>query len=122
MLGDAKIMAFAATANADAARAFYESILGLRLVVDDGFALVFDANGTTLRIAKVDAVAPPPYTSLGWTVADAAATARALTAKGVVMERFGGMEQDDLGLWSVGPVRIGWFRDPDGNLLSITGP
>lgn len=121
VLDGAKLTAFVATANAERARAFYEGTLGLTLVADEEYGLIFDANGTPLRIAKVQAVSPPPYTSLGWEVADVAATVRGLTARGVAFERYDGMGQDELGIWAHDRYRVAWFKDPDGNLLSISG-
>ena len=120
MLGSAAIMAFSATAHPEQARAFYEGTLGLRLVEDAPYALVFDANGAVLRVQKVQAVAPSPYTALGWTVDDVAATVGELTARGVRLERFDGLEQDALGIWSSGAALVAWFKDPDGNLLSVS--
>ena len=120
-LRGASIIAFLGTADASRARAFYESILGLRLVADDPFALVFDADGVMLRIQKVQAVTPAAYTSLGWQVADIATTVRRLRARGVELERYGGLEQDELGIWrSPGGARVAWFKDPDGHVLSLT--
>lgn len=120
MLGSSDIVAFAATADAPKARAFYEGTLGLRLVSDDPYALVFDANGTMLRIAKVQTVAVAPYTVVGWIVGDIATTARGLGGQGVRFERFDGLAQDDLGIWSSGAAKVAWFKDPDGNTLSLT--
>ncbi|MBI5288726.1 MAG: VOC family protein [Chloroflexi bacterium] len=120
MLGSSNIMAFVATAQPDAARAFYEGILGLRLIEDAPFALVFDAYGTKLRVQKVQTVAPAPYTTLGWVVDDIVATVRELASRGVQFERYEGLEQDDLGIWSSGAGNIAWFKDPDGNTLSVT--
>ena len=70
MLGSAELIAFVATTELERARAFYEGVLGLALAADDPFALTFDANGVTLRVARVQAVAAVPYTVLGWKVAD----------------------------------------------------
>ena len=121
MLSTSKLTAFVATADADRARGFYERVLGLRLVADEPFALIFDANGTTLRIAKVQSLAPAPYTVLGWSVNDIASAVRALAANGAVFERFDGMAQDEVGVWaSPGGAKVAWFKDPDGNLLSVT--
>ena len=74
-----------------------------------------------VRIQKVETVTPAAYTVLGWHVADVAATIRSLRVKGARLERYGGLEQDDLGVWTSpsGP-RIAWFKDPDGNVLSLT--
>ncbi|OAI40325.1 glyoxalase [bacterium SCGC AG-212-C10] len=122
MLADAKLVAFLATTNAERTRAFFQDTLGLRLESDDDFALVFDANGTSLRIAKVQEVSLAPYTVLGWHVADVRATVVALTAKGVVFERFEGMGQDADGIWSPGGGQgVAWFKDPEGQLLSVSG-
>ena len=121
MLTHAAVVAFVATTHAERARAFYEGVLGLALVADDPSALVFDANGVTLRVAKVPALTPAPHTVLGWSVADIAGTVAALRARGVAVERYPGLEQDDAGVWtSPGGARVAWFKDPDGNVLSLT--
>jgi molybdate transport system substrate-binding protein len=121
MLNAAKLMAFAATSDASRARAFYEKTLGLRLVSDEAFALVFDSNGTQLRIQKAQKTQPLPFTVLGWEVANIEETMAALRERGVVFERFGSVRQDDLGVWTADDrTKVAWFKDPDGNLLSIT--
>jgi catechol 2,3-dioxygenase-like lactoylglutathione lyase family enzyme len=121
MLTTASLVGFAATVSAQAAKQFYQSVLGLPLVEDTPFALVFNSNGTTLRIQKVQQVAPVPYTVLGWVVPDIQATVHALAAKGVVFQRYDGLPQDAQGIWqSPGGAKVAWFRDPDGNTLSLT--
>lgn len=121
MLSSAELIAFASTARPDGAAAFYRDVLGLTLVADEPFALVFDAHGTMLRVTKVDAVQPAPYTVLGWRVTDIRKAVEELGGRGVVFERYAGMPQDDLGIWtSPAGARIAWFRDPDGNVLSLT--
>jgi catechol 2,3-dioxygenase-like lactoylglutathione lyase family enzyme len=121
MLSASRLIAFAATKDPQKAQQFYEGVLGLRLVADEPFALVFDANGTMLRLQKVEQTVALPYTSLGWQVDDIAETARGLAAKGVSFVRFEGLEQDELGVWtSPGGARVAWFKDPDANLLSLT--
>lgn len=122
MLGSRDIVAFVATTDPDRARAFYRDVLGLRLTAEDGFALMFDAHGTMLRVVKVRQFAPQPFTVLGWHVDDdIAAAAAALASAGVTFERFPGMEQDALGVWtSPGGSKVAWFRDPDGNTLSLS--
>jgi catechol 2,3-dioxygenase-like lactoylglutathione lyase family enzyme len=120
MLGDKAIVAFVATSKPDAAKAFYGETLGLRLVEDTPFALVYDANGTTLRVQRVEACAPPPFTQLGWHVDDVAQTVRDLVGRGVTFERFGFLEQDELGIWTApGGTKIAWFKDPEGYTLSL---
>jgi len=121
MLNTAEVIAFVATTNPERARRFYETVLGLALVADEPFALVFDANGVVLRVAKVPKLAPAEHTILGWNVADLRATVRALTDRGVVFERYDGLAQDETGVWrSPGGAEVAWFKDPDGNVLSLT--
>lgn len=120
MLSNAPIIAFAATAQPDRARAFYGGTLGLKLVEESEFALVFDANGTELRVQKVEAASPAPYTSLGWAVGSIRDTVRALAGKGVAFERYPFLQQDEQGIWhSPSGARVACFKDPDGNLLSV---
>jgi catechol 2,3-dioxygenase-like lactoylglutathione lyase family enzyme len=120
MLGDATLIALIATADAARARTFYESTLGLHFVADEPYALVFDVSGAMLRIARRSEVTPAPYSVLGWTVSDIDAAVRRLTQRGVTFERYPGMEQDELAIWDSGTARVAWFKDPDGNLLSLT--
>ncbi len=113
-------MGFSATVDPARARAFYEGVLGLRLLSDEPHALVFDANGTMLRVQKVRTLTPPGHTVLGWEVRDIVATVRELTARGVELLRIGTMGQDELGIWHTpSGARVAWFKDPDGNTLSV---
>jgi len=120
MLGSMNIVAFVPTTDAAKARAFYEGVLGLRFVKDDGFAMVLDANGIMVRVAKAQ-FTPAPFTVLGWQVRGIERIATELQAKGVTFERFGFFEQDELGIWTA-PTgdKVAWFKDPDGNVLSIS--
>jgi catechol 2,3-dioxygenase-like lactoylglutathione lyase family enzyme len=116
----AQLVAFAGATDLDRAREFYAGVLGLPLVSQDGFACVFDAGGTHLRITKVAEVARIPYTVLGWGVPDIESAIQELSARGVEFQRYEGMTQDVLGVWSApSGTRVAWFRDPDGNTLAI---
>ncbi len=121
MLETSAVIAFAASADLRQAQVFYEQALGLRVIDQNDFACVFDANGTMLRVTAVAEVARPGYTVLGWRVSDIAATVRALTARGVAFLRYDGMDQDEDGVWMT-PAgdQVAWFADPDGNVLSLT--
>ncbi|MDR3741095.1 MAG: VOC family protein [Terracidiphilus sp.] len=116
-----RVVTFLLTARPEAAVEFYRDALGLRFVRDDGFALVFDLNGVMLRIAKVKEHAPLPSTVLGWESHDIGADVRALAAKGVRFEIYEGMRQDALGICTFpGGDKVVWFKDPDGNVLSLS--
>ncbi len=121
MLNTSDLIAFVATTDSERARAFYERCLGLTFVEDGPFALVFDANGVMLRLQKLQSFTPPVNTALGWSVADIRATIAGLAEKGVVFERYPRLSQDDLGIWSSpSGALVAWFKDPDGNVLSLT--
>jgi catechol 2,3-dioxygenase-like lactoylglutathione lyase family enzyme len=121
MLGSTNIVAFVPIKDGDKAQAFYEGVLGLRFVKDDGFALVFEANGTMIRAAKMKEFTPAQFTVLGWQVSKIEDTVRALRMRGVKFEIFGFFKQDELGIWTA-PTgdKVAWFKDPDGNILSLS--
>ena len=116
-----KAIAFLATSKPQASAKFYTDIIGLRLLEDTQFALVFDAYGTMLRIQKAESVVVAPYTSFGLEVSDIDHAVDALVAKGVEGVRYAHFNQDERAIWTApGGTRVFWFRDPDGNLLSLT--
>ncbi|MBI3838630.1 MAG: VOC family protein [Planctomycetia bacterium] len=121
MLNASKLVCFAATANPTKALEFYRDTLGLPLVDHSPFAIVFDSNGTMLRVQKVQDLSPVNYTVLGWQVDDIRVTIEQLTARGVRFERYDGMAQNTQGIWTPPDgSRVAWFKDPDGNALSLT--
>lgn len=121
-LADQDLIGFVATSDPERAKKFYRDTLGLPLVSEElPFALVFDAHGTVLRVTVVQKVIAAPYTVLGWNVPDIRAAAKTLSDAGVRFERFTGMQQDELGIWSSpGGAKVAWFKDPDGNTLSLS--
>lgn len=120
MLAGRDATAVVATTNAGRARLFYGTTLALPFVEDDGYALVFDCGGTSLRVARVDELTPQPFTVFGWWVEDLDGTMRSLRGSGVRFERYDHLEQDEAGVWSAPDgTRVAWFSDPDGNVLSI---
>jgi catechol 2,3-dioxygenase-like lactoylglutathione lyase family enzyme len=121
MLGSCDLVAFVSVTDGERAGRFYGQTLGLRLRETTPYALVFEANGTMLRVTIAESVTPAPYTVLGWAVPGIADIVAGLVTAGVPLERFEGMEQDERGVWTTpSGDRVAWFRDPDGNLLSVT--
>ena len=121
MLGSKKIIAFIPTNDPKKAKAFYKEVLGLRFIREDQFAVVFDANGTMLRVTIVPKFTPHPFTIAGWEVLNIEEVVVALEAKGVSFERFDFMEQDSHGIWTTsGGTKVAWFKDHDGNILSVS--
>lgn len=116
-----QVVTFLLTQNPDAAIKFYRDTLGLTYLQDDGFALVFDMNGIKLRMSKVPEFAPAKHTVLGWETGDIARESANLVNKGVTFERYPGMGQDEQGICTFpGGDKVAWFKDPDGNVLSIS--
>ena len=123
ILGANKIVAFVHITDWARARAFYEDVLGLRMVEEEKpFALVFDANGIMLRVTPGGEHKPASGTVLGWEVESIERTVEQLTSAGVEFLRYPGLnDSDPLGIWtSPSGARIAWFHDPDGNVLSLT--
>jgi catechol 2,3-dioxygenase-like lactoylglutathione lyase family enzyme len=120
---DATLVAFVASTDLQRSARFYLDVLGLTAEEESPYALVVDGGGTTLRITHVDRRAPAEYTVLGWQVADLDAAVDVLRGRGVVFQRYDGMAQDDHDAWTApGGSRIAWFKDPDGNTLSLEQP
>lgn len=116
-----RMIGFIVTAKPEAAIAFYRDRLGFRLIADDHFALVFDANGTMLRVVKAQKFTPQQGTVLGWEVMDIEAAVAELESRGVDFNRYPGLPQDDRGIWKApGGDFVAWFTDPDGNVLSVS--
>jgi len=116
------IVAFVPIADVGAAKTFYRDKLGLRLVTEElPFALVFDAHGIMLRLAIGGNASPAPGTVLGWRVPEITPVVRDLTQAGIQFERYEFLQQDDLGIWtSPTGARVAWFKDPEGNVLSLS--
>jgi catechol 2,3-dioxygenase-like lactoylglutathione lyase family enzyme len=120
-LQQAEVMAFAVTRDSEACRRFYEGKLGLRLIADEPTALVLASGGTVIRFQKMPDHQPEKFTVLGWKVPDIRATAARLAAADVKIERFAWMTFQDASGIATFPNgdRVAWFKDPDGNVLSI---
>lgn len=122
MLGTSPLVAFVLTPEPERAKKFYGETLGLKLVSEDDFAITFDARGTTLRVTKLPGHKPSDHTVAGWEVVDILTTAAELKQAGVTLERYAFLDQDELGIWSAPDraAKLAWFKDPDGNVLSIS--
>jgi|SRR5947209_20566437 len=121
MLNSAQIMPFIPITDSTRSRPFYEELLGLVFVSDDGFALVMDSNGIAVRLARVGKFSPAGFTILGWQVPAIEAAVADLEQKGIGFEIFPGLPQDDHGIWTApGGDKVAWFKDPDGNILSLS--
>ncbi len=121
MLKDCKLIGIVPTLDKARAKAFYHDTLGIEFVADDGFALVFKLPNAMLRVVPVQELTPQPFTLLGWEVTAIEDEVKALTDAGIVFERYSYFEQDTLGIWTApNGNKVAWFKDPDGNNLSLS--
>jgi catechol 2,3-dioxygenase-like lactoylglutathione lyase family enzyme len=117
-----RMVGFLVTTTPDAARRFYTEVLGFRLISDDSYALAFDAGGSNLlRVGKAEQFEPAHGTVLGWEVGDIQVAVADLKTKGATFERFPGMAADENAVFTF-PTgdKVAWFKDPEGNLLSLS--
>ena len=111
---------FILTADRARTKPFYADVLGLTLIAEEDFGVVFDlGGGTTLRLTDIKDHTPGPHTVLGWEVPDIRAAMADLRAKGVTFEIYDGFGQDADGVWSFKDTHLAWFNDPEGNNLSL---
>ena len=122
ILAAAKPAVVICTRDRDRATAFYRDTLGLVMAYEDVFAAVFNIGGITLRVSTVADFSPHEHTILGFSVPNVRSTVSALREKGVIFNVYPHFPQDELGILAVpgGTVHVAWFRDPDGNVLSVT--
>ncbi len=121
MLSNETLKTFVPTVKPQEAKAFYRDKLGLTLLGEDDYGIEFNSGGTLLRVITVRELKPHEFTVLGWNVKDIEATIRSLNEKGVVFEKYDFLPHDDLGIWtSPNNSKVAWFKDQDGNVLSVS--
>ncbi len=121
MLASKNMMGFVITTDYDKARAFYEGKLGFEFVSVDQFALVVRAGKTAIRISKLKDFKPAQFTVLGWEVDDIEGMVAWLTKRGITFEKYPFIQDKERGIWTTPDgSKVAWFKDPDGNVLSVS--
>jgi catechol 2,3-dioxygenase-like lactoylglutathione lyase family enzyme len=121
MLTTGKMVGFLTTTDYEKARAFYETTLGFEFVSLDQFALALRAGPNMIRISKSETFKPAQGTVLGWEADDIRAVVEWLLSRGVVTEKYAFVPDQELGIWTApSGDQVAWFKDPDGNVLSIS--
>ena len=120
MLSAGKMTGFLLTKDYDKARAFFESKLGFTFVSLDQFALVMRAGESRIRIVRMPDFTPLQSTVLGWEVRNIESVVAWLAQRGVEFEKYPFVADKERGIWTApGGDRVAWFKDPDGNVLSV---
>jgi catechol 2,3-dioxygenase-like lactoylglutathione lyase family enzyme len=121
MLSAGKLIGFVPTKDSARSREFYEGKLGFNFVSDDQFALVMQAGKSMIRIAKAGKFTPAQYTVMGWEVTDIEAVVKWLNGRGVSFEKYPFVQDQERGIWTTpNGDKVAWFKDPDGNVLSLS--
>ena len=103
----------------EAAKKFYGEVLGLKTSEQYGLLTLHLAGGRdTLVYPKPDHT-PATYTILNFGVDDIDAAVDELIGRGVELEKYDGLGQDDKGINRAGGPYIAWFKDPAGNILAV---
>ncbi|MGB8472466.1 MAG: VOC family protein [Candidatus Acidiferrum sp.] len=121
MLASMEMVGFVLTKDYETARAFYEGKLGFEFVSQDQFALVMRTEKNMIRIVKVPAFTALRSTVLGWEVDDMEAIVGWLMGRGVVFDKYPFVQDQERGIWTTpNGDKVAWFKDPDGNVLSVS--
>ena len=121
MLRDTDAVATLAVRDLDTAAQFYEATLGLsRASAEDEEALVFKSGNTTINVYRSAFAGTNKATAVTWTVDDVDDIVRTLKSKGITFEHYDLPDTRREGDVHVsGDVKVAWFKDPDGNILSV---
>ena len=122
MLKDSQAFSGFSTYDIAKSRKFYGEILGLNVEESplpmNMLTLNLATGGKVLIYPKPDHV-PATYTVLNFPVESIETAVDELLGKGIVFERYEGMDQDERGIARGGGPLIAWFKDPGGNILSV---
>lgn len=120
-LSEAATMSFITSTQPEEAKKFYVETLGMTFLSEDEYGLMFSVGrGSMLRIQKMKDFKPLQSTVFGWVVDDISNVVEELTGRGIKFENFGFPSQDSRGVCTFeNGDQVGWFKDPDGNTLSI---
>jgi catechol 2,3-dioxygenase-like lactoylglutathione lyase family enzyme len=129
MLGNAPVNAVIPTHHVERSRKFYESVLGCTMTEEypgNGFRYE-SADGSWFLLYETTVPIPAQHTIAGWTVDDIEATVAELESNGVTFEVY---DMADFGFPEAGKAKIldfegmkgAFFKDPEGNILSLAQP
>ena len=121
MLRDTDAVATLAVKDLDAAARFYEETLGLsRAGGEDEEVIVFESGDTMINVYRSSFAGTNKATALTWSVDDVDQVVRTLKGKGIKFEHYDLPETRREGDVHIsGDVKVAWFKDPDGNILSL---
>ena len=120
MIGKSDATPMIAVKDLDRARTFYEETLGLREVDDFGEGFMLKSGDTKVTVYRSEFAGTNKATALTFGVADIESEVSDLKGKGVSFEHYDlpGLERQG-DLYIAEGMKTAWFKDPDGNILSL---
>jgi catechol 2,3-dioxygenase-like lactoylglutathione lyase family enzyme len=119
MLASAKMIGFLFTTDYERTKAFFVDKLGFDFVSQDQYGLVMRCGGNTVRVAKMPNFSPAQGTVLGWAVSEIEKVVAWLKERGVTPETYPFMKGAEIFTFPT-EDKVCWFKDPDGNVLSVS--
>jgi catechol 2,3-dioxygenase-like lactoylglutathione lyase family enzyme len=102
-------------------RRFYEDVLGFSVDKEDPGGIQYQSGSSRFNLYETQFAGTAQHTLMGWEVDNIDSVVDDLASKGVTFEQYdiGELKTDAKGIASMGPEKGAWFKDPEGNILSL---
>ena len=120
MLGESNVAATIAVKDLEAAKKFYGEVLGLKFDKEDPGGVIYKSGDSRIYVYPSEFAGTNKATYAGWIVDDVEGAVEALKSKGVTFEHYKELGELKGDVHILGDIKGAWFKDPDGNILSLT--
>tara|TARA_Y100000758_G_scaffold171096_1_gene121656 strand:- start:137 stop:502 length:366 start_codon:yes stop_codon:yes gene_type:complete len=117
MLANSRVSAVLPVVDLGRARKFYEEKLGLQASDAPGGVMFKCGQGSQLVLYQPNTPSKADHTAAGWEVDNVEEVVKVLREKGVVFEQYD--MTDERGIATMAGVKGAWFKDSEGNILSV---
>jgi catechol 2,3-dioxygenase-like lactoylglutathione lyase family enzyme len=109
-------------ADLDRARRFYEQTLGFTPANEDPEGILYESGGSRFLLYPSQFAGTGQQTVASWEVDDLEKVVTDLRQRGIVFEQYDlpGLKTDQNGIAELGDTRGVWFKDTEGNILSVS--
>jgi catechol 2,3-dioxygenase-like lactoylglutathione lyase family enzyme len=123
MLKDMDPATMIPVSDVEKTRRFYEDVLGFTPHHEDPGGITYRSGSGQFSIYPTQFAGTAQHTLIGWSTDDIEKTIDELAAKGVTFEQYdmGELKTDAKGIATMGDYKAAWFKDPEGNILSVWG-